>query len=119
MGGFISIGKNCSVNPYSVLYGHGGLQIQDYVRIATHSVFIPANHIYHNRDVKIYLQGEKMHGIKVEEDVWIATGVRVLDNVTIGKGSVVAVGAVVTKSLAPYGVYAGIPAKKISERGNE
>jgi acetyltransferase-like isoleucine patch superfamily enzyme len=115
-GGKISIGRMCSVNPYCVLYGHGGLLIEDGVRIATHSIFIPANHIFSDPAVPIYLQGESMLGISIEEDVWIGSGVRVLDGVKIGKGSVVAAGAVVTKTLQPFGVYAGIPAKKISER---
>lgn len=115
-GGVINMGDNCSVNPFSVLYGHGGLYIGSGVRIAAHSVFIPANHNFSNLDVYIYTQGETMKGIRVEDDVWFGTGVRVLDGAVVGKGVVVAAGAVVTKDLAPNCIYAGVPAKKIRER---
>ncbi len=50
-GGFIKIGRNCSVNPFCVLYGHGGLEIGNDVRIATHTVFIPANHNFESLDI--------------------------------------------------------------------
>ncbi len=54
--------------------------------------------------------------INIEDDVWIGCGVQVMPGVTIGKGAVVAAGSVVTKSVDPYTVVAGVPAKKISER---
>src|SRR5688500_14272784 len=43
-GGAIRIGNNVSLNYYSILYGHGGLDVGDGVRIAAHTVVIPANH---------------------------------------------------------------------------
>lgn len=115
-GGSISIGNMCSINPYCVLYGHGGLVIENGVRIATQTIFIPANHNYSDPDIPIYKQGETMNGIRIEEDVWIGCGVRILDGVTIGRGSVIAAGTLVSKTLPPFGVYAGVPVKKISGR---
>lgn len=44
---------------------------------------------------------------------------RVLDGVTIGKGSVIGAGAVVTKSIPPYSIAVGVPAKVIGRRGAE
>jgi acetyltransferase-like isoleucine patch superfamily enzyme len=118
-GGRVEIGADCSINPYSVLYGHGGLKIGNGVRIATHVVFIPANHIFSNSDEFIYKQGETMKGICVGDDVWIGAGVRVLDGVIIKNGVVIGAGAVVTKSLDAYGVYVGVPARKILARGTK
>jgi len=115
-GGSIYFGDDCSVNPYSVIYGHGGLSVGNGVRIATQSVFIPANHIYANPNEYIYNQGETMEGIRIEDDVWIGAGVKVLDGVKIGRGAVVGAGAVVTKSIDEFCVYAGVPAKKIKCR---
>lgn len=115
-GGYIRIGADCSVNPYTILYGHGGLQIGDGVRIAAHSVFIPANHIFSDPNEFIYKQGETIKGITVDDDVWFGAGVRVLDGTTIGKGAVIGAGSVVTKDVESYGIYAGVPAKKISSR---
>lgn len=49
----------------------------------------------------------------VEEDVWIGCNVTLLSGVNIGRGSIVAAGAVVTKSFPPYSIIGGVPAKLI------
>ena len=116
MGGAISIGDNCSVNPYTVLYGTGGLIIGNGVRIAASSTIISANHIFTDRNKFIYKQGLDKKGITIEDDVWIGSGVRVLDGTTIKKGGVIGANAVVTKSTEEYGVYVGIPAKLLKYR---
>jgi chloramphenicol O-acetyltransferase type B len=54
--------------------------------------------------------------VVVGNDVWIGYGTIVLSGVTIGDGSVIAAGSVVTKDVAPYSIYAGVPARKVSER---
>ena len=51
--------------------------------------------------------------IVLERDVWLATGVTVLANVTIGQGTIVAAGSVVTRDLPPFVLAGGIPAKVI------
>lgn len=53
------------------------------------------------------------HPVRIEDDCWIGGGVTILPNVTIGKGSTVGAGAVVTKSLPPYSVALGAPAKVV------
>ncbi len=52
----------------------------------------------------------------IEDDVWIGAGAIVLTGVTIGKGAIVSAGAVVSKSVAPYQIVAGVPARRIGER---
>ena len=52
----------------------------------------------------------------IEDDVWIGCNVTILKGVTIGRGAVVAAGAVVTKSIPPYTIAGGTPAKKIKNR---
>lgn len=60
---------------------------------------------------------EKLPGfdrdVIVESDVWIGCNVTLLAGVTIGRGSTVAAGAVVTRSMPPYSVIGGVPAKVI------
>lgn len=51
--------------------------------------------------------------VVVEEDVWIGCNVTILSGVTIGRGSTVAAGAVLTKSMPPYCICGGVPAKFI------
>ena len=54
--------------------------------------------------------------IVVEDDVWIGFGATILSGVTIGRGSVIAAGAVVTKDVPPYAIAGGAPAKVLRYR---
>lgn len=51
--------------------------------------------------------------------MWIGCNVTIFKGVTIGRGCVVAAGAVVTKSCPPYSVIGGVPAKVIKKRFTE
>jgi acetyltransferase-like isoleucine patch superfamily enzyme len=115
--GWISLGRNCTVNSYAILYGHGGLQIGNDVRIAPQVMIMPMNHIYEDPQVAIRKQGIRTQGIKIEDDVWLGAGAIILDGVTIGKGSVIGAGAIVTKDIPPYSVAVGVPAKVLKKRG--
>lgn len=99
-----------------MIYGQGDIKIGNYVRIAAHCVLIPSNHVFSDVSQPICQQGLQNKGIVVEDDVWIGCGVRILDGVVIAKGCVIGAGSVVTNSTEPYGVYVGIPAKKIKSR---
>lgn len=115
-GGEIKIGSNTTLNPFSIVYGHGGTEIGNGVRIATHTVIIPANHVFNDREKYIYQQGIKSRGITIEDDVWIGAGSRILDGVSIGEGAVIGAGSVVTEDIPEYSVVAGVPAEVIGER---
>lgn len=114
--GFIKIGNHCSINPYCVLLGYGGITIEDGVRIAAHTAIIAFNHNYEDPEVLIAKQGNRMSGVTIESDVWIGAGARILDGVHIGKGAVVGAGSVVTRDVPPLSVVAGVPAKIIKSR---
>lgn len=116
-GGDITLGDDCSVQPYSVLYGHGGLKLGQGVRVATHVVIVPANHAHGDRTRPIHQQGVEARGIHVEDDVWVGAGARILDGVRVAQGCVIAAGAVVHRSTQAFGIYAGVPARKVRERG--
>lgn len=116
-GGNIIIGNNCTVNPFSILYGHGGLVVGNGVRIAAHCVIIPANHNFKDSNQYIYKQGVTAKGIIIKDDVWIGVGARILDGITVGKGSVIGAGAVVTRDVEAFTVVAGVPARMIGKRG--
>jgi acetyltransferase-like isoleucine patch superfamily enzyme len=115
-GGSIVIGNDCSINPGCILYGHGGLKIGSHVRIASHAIIIPANHIFSNPDRLIRDQGETRRGVVIGDDVWLGARVTVLDGIEIARGCVIGAGSVVTTSTEPYGIYVGVPAKLIKHR---
>lgn len=115
-GGDIRIGDNSSVNPFTVIYGVGGASIGNGVRIAAHTTIIPENHIAGSDELPLYLAGTTRKGICIEDNVWIGTGVRVLDGVTIGRNAIVGAGSVVTRSLPANTTCVGVPARVLKTR---
>ena len=93
-GGDIRIGDGCGVQHYTILYGHGGLQIGDYVRSAAQSMVIPANHGIKSRDLPIYKQPLTKDGIVIGNNIWVGAGVTITDGVQIADGAVIASGSV-------------------------
>lgn len=114
--GSIEIGDRVFINSFCVLNGHGGLVIGNDVLIANHVSIVPANHPIDDVSQPINKQGVVALGITIENDVWIAAGARILDGIRVGKGAVVAAGAVVTKNVPPYAIVAGVPARIIKYR---
>lgn len=115
-GGWITIGTNCTVQSFSIVHGHGGCEIGNDVRIASHTVIIPANHRFEDSSRPIREQGVTRIGIRIESDVWIGSGCIVLDGVTVGQGGVIGAGSVVNKSVPPGAISIGSPAKPVGAR---
>jgi acetyltransferase-like isoleucine patch superfamily enzyme len=109
--GSIKIGNNVSVNPYSILYGHGGLSIGSNVRIAAHCVFVPANHGFKDKNTLIMNQEVTAKGIVVEDNVWFGARCVILDGVRVGHSSVVGAGSLVSRDVPSHHVSRGIPSK--------
>lgn len=65
---------------------------------------------------KFDINHESDQDVIIEEDVWCGANVTILKGVTIGRGSIIAAGSVVVKSLPPYCIAGGIPAKPIKTR---
>jgi acetyltransferase-like isoleucine patch superfamily enzyme len=115
-GGTIQIGHSSFVNSFTVLYGHGDLTIGNGCLIGPQVCIVPVNYGFQDRSVNFRLQPPSCQGIIIEDDVWIGAGATILDGCTIGKGAIVGAGAVLTKSVEPYSIVAGIPAKIIAKR---
>lgn len=110
-GGILTIGENSRINGAHISASQK-VQIGNNVRIAPYVIIMDDD--YH--DIKDHFGNTSKKGdIIIEDDVWLATSCKILKGVTIGKGSVVATGAVVTKNVPPYCVVAGVPAKVIKE----
>lgn len=61
-------------------------------------------------------QGQQEKDIMIGNDVWIGYGAQIMPGIHIGDGAVIGAGAIVTKDCDAYGVYVGVPAKKIKSR---
>ncbi len=112
----LKIGNNSSIGPYSYIGCSGYIEIGDNVMMSPRVSIYAENHVYDRTDITLKEQGVKREFVKIEDDCWIAANTVILAGVTIGKGSVIAAGSVVTKDVPPYSIVAGIPAKVIKSR---
>lgn len=69
-----------------------------------------------NRNSTINSQPITSEEIRIEDDVWIGTSSVILQGVTLGKGCIIAAGSVVNKSIPPYEIWGGVPARFIKLR---
>jgi galactoside O-acetyltransferase len=105
----LQLGHTIDIGEFTHIRANGGVRIGDRVLIAAgvtitsraHPVPLPRARVNEDRPIVI------------EDDVWLGAGAIVLPGVTIGRGAVVAAGAVVTKSVEPFTVVAGVPARPI------
>jgi acetyltransferase-like isoleucine patch superfamily enzyme/putative methionine-R-sulfoxide reductase with GAF domain len=112
----IEIGESTLIGPYTCIAGPGHIKIGASCLIASHGGIYASQHIFADPNRRIQSQGVSYEGIVIEDDCWLGTGVKVLDGVTIGQGSVIGAGAVVTKDIPPYSIAVGVPACVISSR---
>ena len=140
---FGSCGKNVHIAEKSDIKGIGNISIGDDVAIGSHALLwtTRANIIIKEKVIigprlsiitgnhKINAVGKYMADVTdeekdeendqdviIEKDVWIGANVTILKGVTVAEGSVVGAGTVLTKNTHPYGVYVGVPGRRVSER---
>ena len=118
-GGSVIIGAHTHVQSHCNIKGFlGSTRIGEHVQIAPHCGFSPYEHGFEEPEASIREQEITSSGdIVLEDHVWLGLNVQVLDGVTIGRGTVVGAGAVVTRSLPPACVAVGVPARAIRRRG--
>ena len=95
----------------------GTISIGDDVLMGPDIVMMAMSHEFSDIYIPINQQGStEEKPITIGNDVWLGTRVIILPGVTIGDHSIVAAGAVVTKSFPPYSIIGGVPAKLIKTR---
>lgn len=123
----VDLGKNISIGEYSLinqnctLLDTGSIQIGRRVLIgpdvkmytATHSLN-PIERYEKQNDGSYFIQ-TSAKGIVIEDDVWVGGGSIILPGVTIGQGSIIGAGSVVTKDVPSYTIVAGNPAQFIKK----
>ena len=108
----ISIGEHSYINSYCHLDGRGGLRIGNNVNISNYTVIITASHDMKS-PVFQYREGE----VIIEDYCWIGSRAIVLDKSVLPKGSVLSAGSVYKGKGKSYGVYVGVPARYVKDRG--
>jgi acetyltransferase-like isoleucine patch superfamily enzyme len=109
-------GENVSLHDFCYIDAVGGVKIGDNARIAHNCSLISGQHRYDQPGRTIFDSDYTMAPIVLEDDVWLGAGVVILQGVTVGRGSVIAANAVVTKDVEPYSIMGGVPAKLLKKR---
>lgn len=109
--GDVHIGNNSLIGMGNVIIGP--VTIGNNVILAQNIVASGLNHNYQDITKPIHQQGVSVAPIIIEDDCWIGANTVITAGVTIGKHSVVAAGAVVTKNIPPYSVAVGNPSRVI------
>ncbi len=112
--GDVFIGPHCSVNANACIVGK--VELGTGCRIASLASIYGFNHGHSRTDIYIKDQPATSEGVVLGNDVWVGANAVILDGVNIGSHSIVAAGAVVTKSFPAYSIIAGNPAKRIKDR---
>ena len=110
MGNNVGIGMHCTIN--------SDLTIGNDVMIAGHVGLISRNaHRYDVVGTSMFQspRGDKEE-IVIEDDVWIGFGAIIMSGVRIGRGSIVAAGAVVLKDIPPYSIFVSPPGRLLRSR---
>lgn len=110
----IIIGKDTIIGEKSVLDGRAELRIGDHVDIASEVMIYNSQH-----DINSEFFNPVVESVFIQDYVFIGPRSIILPGVTIGKGAIIAAGAVITKSIPPFAIAGGVPAKIIGERKNK
>lgn len=107
----IQIGSNTVINRFCYLDGRVPLKIGNNVNVSHYTLIQTLTHDPQSPNFAC-IEGP----VVIADHVWIGARAIILPGVTIGEGSVVAAGAIVTRDVAPYTIVAGNPARPIKER---
>ncbi len=112
----LRMGDRSNIGAYGYVGCSGYVEIGNHVMMGPRVSLLAENHNFEDTCVPMQRQGVTRSFIIIEDDVWLGAGVTVLAGVRIGRGAVIAAGAVVTRDVPPYAVVGGVPAKLIKDR---
>lgn len=117
-GNKLKIGKDVYIGPNAtILCTFNNVEIADHVVIGPNLTIVENNHIFNVVGRYIKDSGlTKKGGVKIETDCWIGANVTILAGVTISRGCVIGACSCVTRSLPPYSIAVGTPARVIKRR---
>lgn len=113
--GTIEVGEGAIVTAFAIINGGDNITIGKQVIIGPRASINANDHLF-ARDKPVREQGFMHAPVTIEDGAWLAANVVVNKGVRIARGTVVASHSVVTKDTEEFGIYAGVPARKIAER---
>ncbi len=110
----ITLGDHVSIGPNVTLQAHAPITVGTYTLIGAGTIIVTANHDLDERGLRMrrIIEGP----VRIGSSCWLGAGVIVLPGVTIGDGTMVGAGSVVTRDLAPDMICVGAPAKPVRAR---
>lgn len=113
LGAFSSFGADCQFN--------GPVVIGDLTMLSTEVQVIGQDHLpfFPEHPMRIAFPQEPRLVTVIEADCWIGSRVTIMEGITIGRGSIIGAASVVTKSIPPYSIAVGSPARVIRKRFND
>lgn len=112
----IRIGTGSVVGNDAMLDGRNGIQIGENVNISTGIKIYTEQHDLNDPWFRCL---DKGGAVAIGDHAWISSHSIILPRVCVGEGAVLASGALTAKNLEPFGIYAGVPAKKMGERSRD
>ncbi len=114
----ISIGSDTIVGEFAVLDGRDKLIIGDHVDIASEVMIYNSQHDI-NTEKFATVEDTVKERVEIGDYVFVGPRAIILPGVKIGRGAVIAAGAVVTKDVEELSIVAGVPAREIGKRNSE
>jgi acetyltransferase-like isoleucine patch superfamily enzyme len=116
LGEGLRVGRGTAIGAHAWIGASGHVTIGEDVLFGPRVVIIPENHVFEDTALTIKEQGVVRADVTIEDDCWIGCNVTILSGVTIGRGSIVAAGAVVRRDVPPYSIVGGVPARVLKTR---
>ena len=107
----VSLGPGCSINAECWFEGHGRIIVGRDCLFGSQVMILTSDH-------EISPDGEMARhatygDVHIEDRCWIGTRAMIMPGVTIGEGTVIGAGALVTKDCEPGAIYVGVPARRV------
>ena len=121
LSGNITLGSNIHISAYVALYGAEGIELEDYTGISARSTIYSAMDDFSGEYLIGPIHPQEYTNVTggkvcVKKFTQIGANVLIFPNLTIGEGCVVGACSMVRGNLSPWGIYYGIPAKRMKER---
>ncbi len=125
LSGKIILGSYIHISAYTVLYGgNNGIELKDYSGISSRCAVYAVSDDYSGLFLTNPMVPEKFRNVyggrvTLEKHVIVGSGCTILPNVRLGEGVSVGCMSLINKSLDEWGIYVGIPCRRIKERSKK